>query len=154
MSAPQRRHPGGLPSHSGQLDPSASLRCHHDLDWKQQLRIPNHRVVFFIDYQANQTEVPYILDEFSQMWETPFSPTNASFPCTVQRPPKLSSRDARNRLYIANHNLNFDIQLAGQDLLVPNTVDINQTNEVSGPGSLGNMSAECTSRWTIATLKK
>lgn len=86
------------------------------------------RAVIFMDYNANQTEVPYILDEFSQMWETPFSPTNQSFPCTQQRPPNLSRQDAENRMYLANHNLNTEISLAGTSLLVPTTALINQTN--------------------------
>jgi hypothetical protein len=55
------------------------------------------RVVIFMDYDANQTAVPWILDEFSQMWETPFDPTDRSFPCTAQRPPDLSTADAQNR---------------------------------------------------------
>ena len=55
------------------------------------------RVVIFMDYEANQTAVPWILDEFSQMWETPFDPTNRSFPCTVQRPPDLNRQAAQNR---------------------------------------------------------
>ncbi|KAL1964273.1 hypothetical protein VTN77DRAFT_7093 [Rasamsonia byssochlamydoides] len=105
------------------------------------------RAVIFMDYQANQTEVPYILDEFSQMWETPFSPTDRNFPCTVQRPPNLADSDARNRLYLANHNLNLEIQLAGLDILVPNTALLNVTNAVSGYGSLGWMADNCTTQW-------
>ena len=89
------------------------------------------RAVIFIDYNANQTEIPYILDEFSQMWETPFSPTNQSFPCTQQRPPNLSRQTAENRMYMANHNLNTEISLAGTSLLVPTTALINQTNALS-----------------------
>ena len=89
------------------------------------------RAVIFMDYNANQTEVPYILDEFSQMWETPFSPTNQSFPCTQQRPPNLSRQAAENRMYMANHNLNTEISLAGTSLLVPTTALVNQTNALS-----------------------
>lgn len=102
------------------------------------------RVVMFLDYQANQTQVPWLLDEFSQLWETPFSPTNRAFPCTVQRPPKLDNKDAETRMYMANHNLNTKISLAGISLLVPNTVVLNETNAVSGFGSLGRMADNCT----------
>lgn len=101
------------------------------------------RAVIFMDYNANQTEVPYILDEFSQMWETPFSPTNQSFPCTQQRPPNLSRQEAENRMYMANHNLNTEISLAGTSLLVPTTALINQTNALNGTGSLGLMANNC-----------
>ena len=101
------------------------------------------RAVIFMDYNANQTEVPYILDEFSQMWETPFSPTNQSFPCTQQRPPNLSRQEAESRMYMANHNLNTEISLAGTSLLVPTTALINQTNALNGTGSLGLMANNC-----------
>ena len=101
------------------------------------------RVVIFMDYNANQTEVPYILDEFSQMWETPFSPTNSSFPCTQERPPGIDRTQAEQRMYMANHNLNTEISLAGTSLLVPTTPLINETNAVNGTGSLGVMANNC-----------
>ena len=105
--------------------------------------ISRKRVVIFMDYNANQTQVPYILDEFSQMWETPFSPTNRSFPCTQQRPPGINRTQAEQRMYMANHNLNTEISLAGTSLLVPSTPLINETNAVNGTGSLGLMANTC-----------
>ena len=107
------------------------------------------RAVIFMDYNANQTEVPYILDEFSQMWETPFSPTNRSFPCTQQRPPGLSNEDAEQRMYMANHNLNTEISLVGTSLLVPTTTLLNETNAVNGTGSLGLMANSCVGKITF-----
>ncbi|KAF1811130.1 PLC-like phosphodiesterase [Eremomyces bilateralis CBS 781.70] len=105
------------------------------------------RVVFFLDYKADQEEVPYILDEFSQIWETPFSPTDVNFPCTQERPPDLSREQALSRMYIANHNLNIEVGVMGVDLLIPNTASINQTNSVDGNGSLGLMANTCISDW-------
>lgn len=101
------------------------------------------RAVIFMDYRANQTKVPYILDEFSQMWETPFSPTNRSFPYTQQRPPGLSKEDAEQRMYMANHNLNTEISLAGTSLFIPTIAYLNKTNAVDGFGSLGLMANNC-----------
>lgn len=109
------------------------------------------QVVIFMDYNANQTQVPYILDEFSQMWETPFSPTNRSFPCTQERPPGINRTQAEQRLYLANHNLNTEISLAGTSLLVPSTPLINETNAVNGTGSLGLMGNSCAGM-TLAPL--
>ena len=100
-------------------------------------------MVIFMDYQANQTEVPYILDEFSQMWETPFSPTDRAFPCTVQRPPGLNESQADQRLYMANHNLNTQLSLGSVSLLVPAFPLLNVTNNVTGNGSLGSMTNTC-----------
>ncbi|KIW05139.1 uncharacterized protein PV09_03690 [Verruconis gallopava] len=118
-------------------------------DWPttSELIINQKRVIFFMDYQANQTVVPYILDEFSQMWETPFSPTNPDFPCTVNRPPNLNRNQSLERMYLANHNLNVDISDLGINILVPNVAAINQTNAVSGNSSLGLAAETCTSDW-------
>ena len=100
--------------------------------------------------EANQTAVPWILDEFSQMWETPFDPTNQSFPCSAQRPPNLSDADAKTRLYLTNHNLNYDISLLGNSLLMPNLPLLNVTNKVTGFGSLGVGAQECFDDWGYA----
>ena len=105
------------------------------------------RVVFFMDYLANQTAVPWIMDEFSQMWETPFDPTDRAFPCDVQRPPDLSSEAAKERMYLTNHNLNYDINILGTSLLVPNIPLLNVTNNVTGYGSLGVGAADCDNMW-------
>lgn len=114
-------------------------------DWPtlSELILTGKRAVIFMDYKANQKAVPYILDEFSQMWETPFSPTDRSFPCTVQRPPGINATQAADRLYMANHNLNIKVTLAGNSILVPNTVLLNETNNVTGFGSLGLMADNC-----------
>ncbi|PGH10385.1 hypothetical protein GX51_00143 [Blastomyces parvus] len=105
------------------------------------------RVVVFLNYKANQAEVPYILDQFSQMWETPFSPTDRSFPCVIQRPPDLSDEAAKDRLFLASHNLNTEVKFAGQSLLVPNTVLLNETNAVEGFGSVGKAGIDCADKW-------
>lgn len=115
-------------------------------DWPtlSEMILTGKRAVFFMDYQANQTAVPWLMDEFSQMWETPFSPTDVSFPCTQQRPPGLSEKDAKSRMYMANHNLNLELNLGSFSMLIPNTATINQTNAVNGNGSLGWMANNCT----------
>lgn len=120
-----------------------------------EMILRNQRVVFFMDYQANQASVPYILDEFTHIWETPFSPTDPSFPCTQQRPPNLNQTEARdNYMYLANHNLNTAVDLSSlgittaEQILVPNTADLNQTNgQQNETGRLGAMSLECAREW-------
>ncbi|KAI1284005.1 PLC-like phosphodiesterase [Xylaria sp. FL0933] len=101
------------------------------------------RVVMFMDYMANQTEYPWLLDEFSQMWETPFDPVDNSFPCDVSRPPNLAPPDAENRLSLINHNLNTDLSILGVDLLVPARTELNITNNANGTGSLGLSADKC-----------
>jgi hypothetical protein len=111
--------------------------------------LSSQRVVVFMDYGANQTQIPWIQDEFSSMWETPFDPTDATFPCTQQRPPGLSVADAKGRMYLMNHNLNTEISLLGVSLSVPTTTLLNVTNAAtpSLEGSLGNSTARCVQEW-------
>ncbi|PGH12333.1 hypothetical protein AJ80_06743 [Polytolypa hystricis UAMH7299] len=118
-------------------------------DWPMlsEFILSGHRAIVFMDYKANQTEVPYILDEFTNMWETPFSPTDRDFPCPLHRPPGSTDVEARKKMYIANHNLNTEINIAGKSILVPNIALLNETNAVSGFGSLGKMAADCTELW-------
>lgn len=115
-------------------------------DWPTlgQMILSQKRVVTFIDYNWDTGNVPYMLWQYYNIWETPFSPTDLSFPCTIGRPEGISDDQAKNMMYLANHNLNAEIAIAGTSLLVPNTAQINQTNAVSGEGSLGLMARECT----------
>ncbi|KAJ5805952.1 PLC-like phosphodiesterase [Penicillium pulvis] len=121
-------------------------------DWPtlSDMILTGKRAVIFMDYEADQTEYPYLLDEFSQMWETPFSPLNRSFPCTVQRPTGISTAKAKDRMYMANHNLNLEIVFDDIDILIPDSAEINVTNAVSGYGSLGLMANNCRSDWDRA----
>lgn len=124
--APYLYEPAYVPQHRSQWPTLA------------EMIFSNQRMVLFMDYNANQTRVPYILDEFTHIWETPFSPTNQSFPCTQQRPPRLKEEKARDQyMYLANHNLNTAVDLSSlmggsagkqEAILIPNTADINQTN--------------------------
>lgn len=118
-------------------------------DWPtlENMIIRGKRVVMFMDYNADQEKYPWLLDEFSQMWETPFDPLDRDFPCTVQRPPDLSDKDARNRLYLMNHNLNAEFNIFSIQLLVPAVSLLNDTNAVDGYGSLGLAANNCRSDW-------
>lgn len=116
----------------------------HDWPKLSSMILSGKRTVVFMDYKANQTEVPWLMDEFSQMWETPFSPTDPAFPCTEQRPPGLSREDAEDRMYLANHNLNVEVNFGSFHMLIPNTARLVQTNDADGFGSLGRMAKNCT----------
>ena len=109
------------------------------VDWPTlgELISGNQRAIIFIDASADQATVPYLLDEFSQLWETAFDPVDRNFPCTVDRPPGLGQRDAKNTLYAANHNLNSPLVISGKQVLVPDVKDLEATNGISGVGSLG-----------------
>ncbi|KAH6609598.1 hypothetical protein Trco_002944 [Trichoderma cornu-damae] len=118
-------------------------------DWPtlENMIIRGSRVVMFLDYQANQTAYPWLMDEFSQMWETTFDPTDRAFPCTVQRPPDLSADAAKDRLYLMNHNLNAEFNVFNLELLVPAVSLLNETNAAEGYGSVGLAANNCRADW-------
>ena len=118
-------------------------------DWPtlETLIIHGKRVIMFLDYMADQTKFPWLLDEFSQVWETPFDPTDRTFPCTVQRPPDLSGADTRDRMYLMNHNLNVEFNVFGASVLVPAVSLLNETNADSGYGSVGLAADGCRASW-------
>ena len=83
------------------------------------------------DYGASPSAYPYILDEFSYFFETPYDTTDPTFPeCTIDRPPGAS---ASGRMYIVNHFLDLDI--FGID--IPDNAADEQTNAATGSGSIG-----------------
>ena len=92
------------------------------------------RLVVFMDYHSDETEVPYIMNEFAYFFETPFDTTDPTFnQCSIDRPAGAS---ADGRMYIVNHFL--DKEVFGIDgLLIPNVGALPQTNAVSGKGSIG-----------------
>ncbi|PVH93425.1 PLC-like phosphodiesterase [Periconia macrospinosa] len=126
--------------------PSNAMRLS---DWPTlgEMILQNKRVVTFIDYNFNTTEVPWLGWEFYNVWETPFSPTNVSFPCTVQRPSGISRDQASSMMYMANHNLNTEVAIGGTRILVPNVAHLAQTNGEEGEGSLGQMVKGCEDMW-------
>lgn len=118
-------------------------------DWPTlgNMILQSQRVVLFLDYEARQAEVPYLLDQFIHIWETPFNPTSREFPCVIDRPPDLSERDAQFRMYMANHNLNTELTVLGNSLLVPTRPLLEETNAVNGTGSLGLAAEQCAQKW-------
>ncbi|PHH90706.1 hypothetical protein CDD83_2893 [Cordyceps sp. RAO-2017] len=118
-------------------------------DWPtlEEMIVRGKRVVLFIDYMADQKKYPWLLDQFAQMWETPFDPQDRNFPCSVQRPPDLKPEAARDRLYLMNHNLNVQFDVFGAQILVPAVALLNVTNGADDFGSLGMAANHCRADW-------
>lgn len=112
-----------------------------------EMILRNQRVIVMLDYLANKTEVPWLLDEFAYQWETIFSPTDPSFPCTQQRPPNQAAEVSRDKMYMLNHNLNIEINLLGSEILLPAYTLMDEVNADSGNGSLGRNVDNCTAMW-------
>ncbi|KAK4219420.1 PI-PLC X domain-containing protein 1 [Rhypophila decipiens] len=118
-------------------------------DWPtlSSMILSGQRVVMFLDYEANQTAYPWLQDQMSNLWETPFDPTDPTFPCLQHRPPGLSKPDAVNRMYLMNHNLNAEVSLLGNSILVPAVSELNKTNAAEGVGSVFWAAENCMNMW-------
>lgn len=97
------------------------------------------RLVTFLDNQADTTSVSYLIDEFSNIWETAYDVTDTTFDCEVNR----TNGDSSTQMYLINHFL--DKILLGSP--VPNVDKANETNAESGEGSLGVQVDTCTSQY-------
>ena len=105
-------------------------------DWPTlgSLVTSGNRLVVFMDYYANETAVPYIMNEFAYFFETPFDTTDPSFnQCSINRPAGAS---ADGRMYIVNHFLDEEV-FGMSDVLIPDVAALPQTNAMSGKGSIG-----------------
>lgn len=90
------------------------------------------RLVVFMDYNNNLGEANFILPEFDMLWEPPFSSTDKTFPCKVDR--ISGSLSAENHLHMLNHNLNSKV-FGSDDILIPDRVDASTTNGVTSYAS-------------------
>jgi len=100
-------------------------------DWPTlgQMIDSGKRVVVFLDSSTDTSEVDFILPEFDMIWENPFSVTNATFPCSVDRiHGPLSTAD---HSYLINHSLDVDIIPIGSGVLIPDPIDAPTTNSVA-----------------------
>ncbi|CAG7945538.1 unnamed protein product [Penicillium salamii] len=95
------------------------------------------RLVVFLDYGANTSQVSYIHDEFAYYFETAYDVTDASFSsCSIDRPPGAS---ATGRMGLVNHFLDIDIF----GVKVPARDKAGTTNAASGKGSIGAQASLC-----------
>jgi hypothetical protein len=100
---------------------------------------PRHMLTPSTDYNANTKQVPYIMDEFSYFFETPFDTTDKTFnECKIDRQNNVNP-DGKSSMYIVNHFL--DLSIFG--ILIPDMVDAAKTNAVTGSGSIGAQASLC-----------
>ncbi|KXN88739.1 hypothetical protein AN958_06606 [Leucoagaricus sp. SymC.cos] len=94
------------------------------------------RLVTFMDNGADGS-VPYILDEFTHVWETEFNVVDPSFNCNINR--TNGNVDPAGQMYLINHFL--DKTVLGNP--VPFIEKLNETNAASGAGSLEEQVDNC-----------
>jgi len=99
------------------------------------------RLVVFMDNHADEREVPYILDEFTYYFETPYDTTDPEFAqCEINRP---NNGDPNTLMYIVNHFL--DTNFLNTGILIPDNFADAETNAATGNGSIGAQADLCES---------
>ena len=97
------------------------------------------RLIVFLDYDADSSVAPYILDEFAYFFETPYDVTDATFSnCSIDRPAGASSA---GRMYLVNHYL--DVETLGVS-----TPDYGAASTTNGAASINANVAECVGNYT------
>ncbi|KIY69138.1 PLC-like phosphodiesterase [Cylindrobasidium torrendii FP15055 ss-10] len=97
------------------------------------------RLVSFLASGADFSSVPYLIDEFTNVWETAYDVTDTTFDCEVNR----TKGDSGTQLYMINHFL--DKLVLGTP--APDISKANLTNSVSETGGLGIQSDTCTAQY-------
>jgi len=104
----------------------------------------NKRLVTFVASLSDNTGAPYLLNEFSYVFENQFDNTNATaFSCEPNRPTTLSSTTAAassGLLFLMNHFLDEQQAFSVE---IPDVNAVNVTNAAEGTGSLGESASEC-----------
>jgi hypothetical protein len=116
----------------------------------QSLISANTRLITFVaSLPSGNGAAPYLLDEFTYVFENPFEVTSASnFSCMPSRPSSLagsvSAAASSNMMFLMNHFLD----IAGSfGIKTPNRDNANDTNspDITRNGSLGQSAAQCSS---------
>ncbi|CAK5265971.1 unnamed protein product [Mycena citricolor] len=100
-------------------------------DWPTlgQMIDSGKRVVVFLDAGADGANpVDFILPEFPMIWETPFSVTDKTFPCSIDR--IAGPLGAADHMYMINHSFNVNILPFGGGVIVSDPLDAPTTNSV------------------------
>ncbi|CAG8569907.1 7270_t:CDS:2, partial [Cetraspora pellucida] len=85
------------------------------------------RVINFLDSGADTTTVPWLMPEYSYVFETPYDNSNSSaWQCTIDRP-----KDQPRPIYLLNHFLYTVIPSSSLEIELPTRITANLTNSVS-----------------------
>jgi hypothetical protein len=102
----------------------------------------NTRLITFVaSLSEASTQYPFLMDEFTYVFENDYENTNPSnYSCTPNRPTGLTASSTGGRLFLMNHFL-YDNQLFG--IQSPNASYAPTTNGQTGFGSLGASVSNC-----------
>jgi hypothetical protein len=110
------------------------------------------RLVVFVAPLDTSSDHPYLLNEWTYVWENPYDVISASnFTCEVDRPSEYKDNSASalsaNLLPLMNHFL-YSSDFAMLDIEYPNASYVATTNAASGGvGNLGSAASTCKKAW-------
>ncbi|KAL4804453.1 PLC-like phosphodiesterase [Aspergillus unguis] len=116
----------------------------------QELINDGKRLMTFVASLDDNTDAPYLMDEFTYVFENSYDVTSPSnFSCTADRPSSVKGNAASaissNMLPLQNH---FLYQTVILDYQSPNESYVDTTNAPSGGvGNLGDAASECKENW-------
>lgn len=117
----------------------------------QEMISNNTRLVTFVAdlLPSANTVAPYLLDEFTFVFENPYNVTSLSnFSCVADRPPAVFEQTATaissGRLPLVNHFLDTS---EGLGIDIPDLANITITNGKTGIGSLGAAASDCSAAY-------
>lgn len=117
----------------------------------QEMVSNNTRLVTFVAdlNPSTNTVAPYLLDEFTFVFENPYNVTSSTnFSCVADRPPAVFEQTATaissGRLPLVNHFLDTS---EGLGIDIPDTANITTTNGKTGVGSLGIAASDCSAAY-------
>ncbi|KAI9641476.1 hypothetical protein NHQ30_010283 [Ciborinia camelliae] len=118
----------------------------------QTLITANTRLITFVTNIDYTSTYPYLLPEFTYIFETYFGVLSLdAFNCTLQRPTTLgSASDAVSSSYMGLIN-HFADSAQSFGIIVPDVADIETTNsaDTNTTGALGTQAEQCKSEWGI-----
>ncbi|CAG8653001.1 9355_t:CDS:2 [Dentiscutata heterogama] len=87
------------------------------------------RVINFIDTNANVNTVPWLMPEYSYVFETPFQNSDANaWQCTVDRP-----KNKPQQMYMVNHFLYISIQGGAIEIPQPQSAASTNSDNLANP---------------------
>ncbi|WOO84153.1 PI-PLC X domain-containing protein 1 [Vanrija pseudolonga] len=93
-------------------------------------------LVTFLNYNADFTAVPYLIDEFTNMWEDAYNVVDQEWGCAVNRSSNTGP-SPNQKMYMINHFLDKTWNILGNVAFIPDKDKLNETNAATGPGSIG-----------------
>ncbi|KAK1215655.1 hypothetical protein PQX77_021719 [Marasmius sp. AFHP31] len=115
------------------LTPMAFIPDHVPLKYSEwptlgEMISSGRRLVVFLDNYPDK-DVDFILPEFRMIWETPYSVTDESFPCSIDR--MWGPLSVADHMYMINHSLNRNILPVGPGVIISDPINADETNSVN-----------------------